>query len=221
MNLIASDDSNTEFVGARNPDDLLYVVFYKRPVHNEFESNRQNRPIFEDRDYIKIMKPGDQNSVIDTIATEGDKKRFYRQWERYQASHKEDDQLIGTPVRDWPAVTRAQAEELKAVGFHSVEQIAGCSDLQLQKLGMSGPGLKMKAIAFLQKSAETAKPAADAARLASLEQQVQNLTTALAQATAAANAMAPVAPPKRVMSDEQKAKMAAGRAAAKAAKAQA
>lgn len=134
--MIASDLNNPEFSGASNPDSRLAVQFYSKPVQNAFRSQEEARPIFEDVDFVKIYVPGDSTLVIDTPAREDHKARFPLQWAHYQNKHGGDSKLIGTPLSQWPLVTAAQAEELKALKFFTVEQIANAGDAQLQRLGM-------------------------------------------------------------------------------------
>jgi len=134
--MLASDINNPEFVGATNPDNRLTVKFYEKAVPNEFESNKQGRPIFQTCDFVTIFIPGDALSVIDTPAREDHKQRFPMQWARYQNNKNSDTQIMGTPIEQWPLLNKAQVEELRAIKFYSVDSIANASDLQLQKVGM-------------------------------------------------------------------------------------
>ena len=52
--MLASDDQNTQFVGAKDPDAALIVEFYTKPVQDMFESSKQGRPIYKDTIYVKI-----------------------------------------------------------------------------------------------------------------------------------------------------------------------
>lgn len=135
MALLASDLNNPEFSGAHNPDARLAVRFYSRAVQNEHESKKQGHPIFFNMDYVRIQVPGDSTLTLDVPAREEHKQRFPLHWARYQNS-KEDTQEIGTPLSQWPRLTTAQAEELRAKKFRTVEAIAGASDQQLQSIGM-------------------------------------------------------------------------------------
>ena len=135
-NLLPSDLNNPDYAGPINPDSRLAVQFYSKPIQNEFESIKQGRPIFEDRDFVKIMVPGDPTSIIDTFVREDHKERFPLHWAHYQNKHGGDSKEIGTPLSQWPRVTPAQAEELRALKFYTVEGIAGASDAQLQRIGM-------------------------------------------------------------------------------------
>lgn len=134
--MIASDDNNPHFTGAHNPDDRLHVVFYKKTLPNEFESKKQGHPIFYECDFVKINLPGNQLNNVDDFVNDTHKQRFPRQWAHYLNSNKEGSEVIGTPIAEWPLITRSQAEELRALKFYSVESIANASDQQLQSLGM-------------------------------------------------------------------------------------
>lgn len=136
MALIASDLNNPEFAGATNPDSRLAVQFYPHRIKNEFESERQGRPVWADVDFVKIFVPGDPTTVIDTPVREEHKKRFPLHWAHYQNSHGGDTKEIGTPLADWPRLSVAQVEELRALKFYTVEAVANASDAALQRIGM-------------------------------------------------------------------------------------
>tara|TARA_R110000868_G_scaffold52597_3_gene165947 strand:- start:114 stop:800 length:687 start_codon:yes stop_codon:yes gene_type:complete len=136
--MLASDAQNTQFVGAHNPDQALSVRFYSKPIQQIFRSQKEDRPIFEDVDYIEIWTPGGSENVVDTPVRTEHKSRFPIQWANYQNGKASDQNIVGTIVSAWPFLTAAQAEEFKAMKFFTVEQLANASDAQLQKLGMVG-----------------------------------------------------------------------------------
>jgi len=144
-------------------DARLAVTFYKRSVKQEDESNAAGRPIFKEFDFIRICVPGDNLTEIDTYAQESHKARFPRQWAHYQNQTAGQEQLIGTPIEQWPLVSRSQADELKGIKFHTVESVANCSDQQLQRIGMiagmSPHNFREKAKAFLNLASESAEVA--------------------------------------------------------------
>lgn len=136
-NMIASDDANPDFVGARNPDASLSVMFYSKAIKNNFQSEEAGRPIFDDVDMVKIFLPGDDKNIIDTFARDDHKARFPKQWAHYQNKMAGDQRLAGkTPIEQWPRVTPAMAEELRAIRFIAVEDVANASDAQIQAFGM-------------------------------------------------------------------------------------
>jgi len=98
------------------------------------------------------------------------------------ANHED---IIGTPLEQWPQITRSQAEELRGLKFHTVEAIADCSDQQLQRIGMvagmSPHNFRLKAKAFLNL-------ANDSAQVAHREEELQALREENAKITAETDA---------------------------------
>jgi hypothetical protein len=156
-------------------DSRLAVQFYKRSMKQEDESNAAGRPIFKEFDFVRIMIPGDNLTEIDTYANESHKQRFPRQWAHYQNQVANHEDIIGTPIDQWPQVTRSQADELRGLKFHTVESIADCSDQQLQRIGMvagmSPYNFREKAKAFLNLATKSADVAQREAELQALRQE--------------------------------------------------
>lgn len=172
---LASDLDNPDFSGASNPDSRLAVIFYSKPVENEFQSQAQGRPIFEDREFVKIFVPGDNTTAIDTPAREDHKKRFPLHWAHYMNKHGGDQREIGTPLAQWPRLQPSQAEELRALKFYTVESIASAADAQLQRIGMvagmSPYAFRDAAIRFLSLASDDSKAAEVEARAKALEEE--------------------------------------------------
>lgn len=176
--LLASDMNNTQFVGATNPDDVLHVTFYMRSIQNNSESEKAGRPIFFEQPFVRIQMPGNQLSIIEAPVREDHKRRFPRQWRMFEDSQfSSSEQVVGTPVGEWSALTRAQAEELRGMKFFTIEQIANCSDAQIQRLGMNGQVMRQKAIAYLKGASDHALAERQAAELAKKDQQINDLMT--------------------------------------------
>lgn len=135
--LLASDDNNTDFMGARDPDAALAVIFYRRVDQDNFQTEAQGRPIYFESDYVKIFTPGSQLNIIDTAVREEHKKRFPKHWAYYQARRGDEQaEALGTPIAQWTQINPSQAEELRVRKFYTVEAIANASDLALQSIGM-------------------------------------------------------------------------------------
>ena len=158
-----------------NADSKLAVTFYKRSIKQEDESIAAGRPIFKEFDFVRICVPGDNLTEIDTYANNGHKARFPRQWAHYQNQVGSQEMLIGTPIEQWPLVSRSQAEELKGVKFRTVEDVANCSDQQLQRIGMiagmSPHSFREKAKQFLNLATETAEVSQKEAELQALREE--------------------------------------------------
>jgi hypothetical protein len=237
---LATDDNNPDFVGARNPDDVLFVRFYVRPLQNNFQTEAQGRPIFDDIIFIEIQTPGNQLNIIDRPKMGNDERRFPKQWAYFQNTHSNDAGKQGTPFSAWPLMTPSQVEMLKAHKFHMIEQVAFGSDAAIANLGMS---MGMAPYAFrercksyldvakdtnaLVKKEEALK--ASEAKVADLEakhkEEINALNTKLnaiiermAQPQVAAQKEEKPARKKYVMTPEHKAKMKQAREARKASK---
>jgi hypothetical protein len=156
-------------------DSRLAVQFYKKSVKQDIASDEAGRPIFKEFDFVRIMIPGDNLTEIDTYAQESHKQRFPRQWAHYQNQVSNHQDIIGTPLDQWPQVTRSQADELRGLKFHTVESIADCSDQQLQRIGMvagmSPHNFRLKAKAFLNLANNSAEVASREAELAQVKEE--------------------------------------------------
>jgi hypothetical protein len=163
-------DSDTQGADAR-----LAVQFYKKSVKQEDASNEAGRPIFKEFDFVRIMIPGDNLTEIDTYAQDSHKQRFPRQWAHYQNQVANHNDIIGTPLDQWPQITRSQADELRGLKFHTVESIADCSDQQLQRIGMvagmSPYNFREKAKSFLNLASNSADVAQREAELQALREE--------------------------------------------------
>ena len=160
MAMIASDADNPNFTGATNPDSRLSVRFYVRPVQNNFETESQGRPIFTDVDFVEILVPGDNNTIIDQPVREDHKKRFPLHWAHFQNKHAKDTREIGTPLSEWPQVTASQVEEFRALKFFTVDAVANASDQNIMRIGMLAG---MSPYAFREKAQQYLKVASGVA----------------------------------------------------------
>ena len=133
----------------RNPDDGLYVEFSMFPEQNAAKSIEEGRPIFDEVPYIKIMIPGDKDNIIHRRVKDTDKQRWPRQWKAFESNMEQP--LEGTPLAEWPGITRAQVEELAHFGCKTVEQLAQMPDSQSGKF-MGVRLLQQKAQDYLKAS---------------------------------------------------------------------
>lgn len=167
-------------------DHKLFVSFYTKPVMNPIKSTEAGRQVFDEKDYIRIMTPGSQLSVIDApINSSNYMERFgerYRKWKSGQA-----DLISGTPIESFPFLLGRVAliAELKAMGVHTVEQLAGLPDSAMHNL-MGGNELRKRAADWLDQTTGTdAKIAGFAkenedlkAQMAAMQEQMRQLMAA-------------------------------------------
>jgi len=162
-----------------NADSRLQVRFYKRPVQQEAETQAAGRPIYKEFDFVHICVAGDTLTEIDTYVLNNHKTRFPIQWANYQNRIGKDDQeIVGTPVSEWPLVSKSQAEELRAMKFYTVESIAGASDQQLQRMGMAAG---MSPYAFRDKAKSFLNLATTSAETDKRTQEIDELRQELAK----------------------------------------
>jgi hypothetical protein len=142
-------------------DAGLYVEFRKEPVHMEFLSTEAGRPIYEDRDFIKLYVPGDKTKVVDRPVklevwgdVPSDPQRFPRQWEAFKSGNAAA--MTGTPLTEWPLITGAQRAMLAAANIHTLEQLAAVHDGALDGLGHGGRMLRDQAVARLASAQDDA-----------------------------------------------------------------
>lgn len=161
---LESDVSNRNFAGAQDPDGALYVHFLIMPIQNNFKTDKEKRPVFEDVVMVEITTPGIVPNTICRPMVPNDKARFPKHWAFFQNAHGADGQTVGTPLTQWPRMSPSQVEMLKAVGFRTVDSIAMASDQQIQAIGMAGgmaPVSLRDAARLFLKSAEGDSAAAE------------------------------------------------------------
>lgn len=128
-------------------DNRLYVEFYRRAVPNPFASKEEGRPVYDEKDFVKIMMPGNKYASIDTPVTEEHRRRFPTQWAQYQSGQAQA--VTGTPLEVWPQATIGLVATLKAMNITTVEQLAEMSDTNAMNI-MGNHDLRRRAKAFLE-----------------------------------------------------------------------
>ena len=98
---------------------------------------------------------------------------------------------MGFPIRQWAAVSKAQAENLVLARVMTVEELAAASEEVISRIGMGGRALKDKAVAWLESSKgnKGEELAALRAQNADLQAQLQNQSSKIAELEAAIVAM--------------------------------
>ena len=153
-------------------DERLRVKFYEEQVINNFRTEAEGVPIFDSVNFISIAVPGEANDEICRKASKDDKERFLPLWRAYE---KKMEQVDGTSLDAWTELDKRTKHTLNYLGFSSVEQVAGASDLQVQKMGMSGGQLRIKAKAFLESHKNSAFAQEQATQLEELKQRLSAL----------------------------------------------
>ena len=183
--MLATDLNNTEFSGAiSNPDALLFVEFFMHEQVDKWGSEeasaKEGRRVTKKlppAPFVRIMRPGDQTSIIETPVREEHKARWPEKWMYFQMSEglvSSEMDIPGYKLEEWDYLNDKPEllRDLKYMRFQTVEHVAGASDTQVQRMGLGSPGIREQARAGLRKklSAEMqAQIAEKDAKLAELQ----------------------------------------------------
>lgn len=144
-----ADFNYNDFNDTNEADKSLLVKFYLKQVQDKTKTIEQGRPVFREKEYIDIRTAGTRSDAVVRPATPADKKRFPRHYEAFQKRIEMPEE--GTPLSEWPLLSRSQVEELAYYNIKTVEQLAVVSDGNAQAF-MGMQGLKAKAKEFLEYS---------------------------------------------------------------------
>lgn len=148
--------SSTNYSVSYGDDTGVIVEFFNNPILQTFQSEKEGRPIYKDVPFISMDFPGDKSKRVckavqmePTTTKPSDPQRFPKQWEAFK--NQQEQVMEGTPITEWPPLSKSQALELKAMKIHTVELLASLPDSSLNFMG--GRELREKAKIYL----ETAK----------------------------------------------------------------
>lgn len=134
-------------------DKRLRVEFYFRPTLNENRSAELGRPVYSDTEFVRIIVPGDKDSIVDRPVMPVDVLRFRERYDRWKAGAEQA--ASGTPIGVLPEITPAREMELKHFGVTTVEQLADMADTLGQKF-MGFQAMKTRAKEFLTAAKDSA-----------------------------------------------------------------
>lgn len=132
----------------------LPVEFTIEPLHLTAKSEEAGRPIYEDREYIRIIIPGNRGSEVYREVMAKDKEEYAEEYKRFKSGLSGDEQLTGTPLSAWPAMTPSLIREFSAMNVKTVEHLSSLSDTSLQNF-MGAREWKVKAEAYLKQAADS------------------------------------------------------------------
>lgn len=178
---------DTEF----NPNDYsapiaeadadLLVRFFTKSVQSSEKSKEAGRPVFVEKEYVDIKTPGNRSDAVCRPARHADKQRFSKHYVAFRQRLTMPEE--GTPLTEWGAIPRTQAEEMAFFNIKTVEQLACVSAAHSQQF-MGFNALQEKARKFI----EDAKKGVDVqvlqdelktrdSQIAKLQDQMQELLT--------------------------------------------
>ena len=154
--------------------DANTVHFYYHPVLNPKLTAEKGQEIYEDKEYVLILSPGQRLSEVRRKASDKDKLQYAKQYQAFQA--KRAQPIIGTPLGNLPGLMPARVKEMEYLNIRTIQQLLDVPDSALPKIGPDARQLQHQARAFLEKND---------ARVLTLEEQVRKLTEQLATLTSA------------------------------------
>jgi len=179
-------------------DAALMVKFFMREKEDSDATNEAGRPIYKDREYVEIRVPGKRDPLVCRPATPADKNRFPRHYDMFK--RRVEAPTEGTPLAEWPQISRSMAEELSFLQVKTVEQFVQMSDGDASNI-RGGMGLKEKAKEFLKYSDKTkliSEKQALETRLAEQEAEMAEMRAMMQEMKAAKPDPAPLAAPESI-----------------------
>lgn len=140
-----------------------HVRFETRTIEDKKETLKQGKYVGKDVDYALITPPYSKDCVEftvdrwleqnETYVRQGRlPKEWHDQWKQAYLSWKQGKEipLNGTSVKNWPALSPTQVKTLLSVGIYTIEDLAGCNDEGLRRIGMGATKLRNLAMAWMK-----------------------------------------------------------------------
>lgn len=148
-------------------------VFFIEAVEDTAASAREGRPIYQEKEFVKILVAGDAKTEVIHKVTDHFRRLYRDQYERWKETQKQT--TVGTPLEQWPGAGVGFIKTCKAMNVFSVESLAALGDAHLANLGMGARDMQARAKAWLA----AAKDGAETERLATenshLHDMIKNL----------------------------------------------
>lgn len=162
----------------------MAVFFYTKQVQNSFKTAQENRPIFDEKVFLKKLVPGDSTLVVDRPMRPTDVEDYPIEWARFE--QKKENRVSGTPLEAWSILSDTQKAEFNALHIFTIDQFAQLPDSVGNKI-MGFNDLRDKARTFILAAkdsklmdnvrAETEKVMqTQAAEIAQLREMINDLT---------------------------------------------
>lgn len=110
------------------------------------------------------------------------RERFELYKKMYESFKKgEEIPIEGTPIKGWQALNPAQQKTVIGARIRTVEELAGCNDEGLRRLGMGGRDLVNKAKSWLNAASSNGKVAMQNAQLIKENEQLKTTVDSLTE----------------------------------------
>ena len=128
----------------------VFPEFVVEAIHMEFASKQAGKPIFEDREFVRIHVVGDRGAQAYEPVNDDHKQRWSKEYAAFRAGIELPPS--GTPLATWPhpLMTKSQVAMLAVDNIRTVEDLAGLDDAKLMKIGMGAREMKSAAHTYLE-----------------------------------------------------------------------
>ena len=176
--------------------DKLYKIsdggairFWWDTQRNNFQSERLNRPVYDEVLLMEIYTPGsresspvyevkrrfDKETELGEVTNQAVYEKYKQQVDAF-VNNEESADLAGTPLDQWTALDRNMVASLREQRIFTVEGLANLPDEKLRVLGLEGRSLRERAQAYLSEAAGGQVAAELVTKVAGLEEQLKVLT---------------------------------------------
>lgn len=144
----------------------LNVTFFTDAVHNVRKSAEEDRPVYDDVDFVRITIAGDPKNIIvaraddpSGVVDERNRRLPYKEvhkaaYDAFKAGQSYKGE--GTPLAQLPTLSPARREELLRSEIYTIEQLASLEGDRLARLGMGARTLKDLAVDWVSRRARSA-----------------------------------------------------------------
>jgi hypothetical protein len=172
------------------------VGFGMYPQLNKAKTAEAGHDVYDEREYVRVVVPGDKASLLLQPSTDAYRRRFPKAYQAFK-TRESGGGRSGMPIEQWAVVSRSVAMTLRAAHVHTVEDLCEVSDSHIDRLSVAGAReLQAKARAWLAQAKDGAEAARKAAENEGLQKQIQALHAQIA-ALAEAKADEPDRPVRR------------------------
>lgn len=170
----------------------LNVTFFTDAVHNVRKSAEEDRPVYDDVDFVRITIAGDPKNIIvaraddpSGVVDERNRRLPYKEvhkaaYDAFKAGQSYKGE--GTPLAQLPTLSPARREELLRSEIYTIEQLASLEGDRLARLGMGARTLKDLAVDWVSRRARSA----DVTRLSAENEELRERLARLEAAAVAA-----------------------------------
>lgn len=169
-----------------------YIRFDKRAAAKQKPAAEGGGLYYVDQDWALVTPHGSKDTTEKLISDwfpalkeEARQGRFPYEWlQAYEAAYNawKNDQpmpINGTPIKNWPAASPAEAKTLIGFGVLAVEDLAQANEELVARIGMGGRALKQRAVDWVTSNKDHAPLVAACEALRQANAGLQNVITNL------------------------------------------